>query len=1316
MTVDGVSADRALGPGKPLGLITYLALIPSRSATRDHLLDLFWSDLEPEAGRHALRQTLWYLKRRLGLTLLTSADETIALTFPVDSDRDAFIAAAESDDLERAVNLYTGDFLANFALPGGAEFEHWADLERERLRATFVRTAERLTRMWLSVPKPREAVALARRTRDTAPNSELAWRLVLEALISSRDHLGAIVEADALERRLRDDRSDPEPPTRALLRAARREPRDAERAARDEGTALTAELVGREVEFSRLLSAWTGARDGRAQRLHISGRPGIGKSRLMGDVEARLRARRARIASVRARPGDRHIPFALLAALAAALAEHSGANGVAPEVASTLVTLNPRLSSIFTAKVSQPRDADLVRTRSLAISELLAAVAEDGAVAVFVDDVHWADEESQRALGSALGRLSDEHVLAVTTSRPVFLPSFDLTAAEPVTLAPLTSVQVGALVASLGAVPESLAADDLAKRVQGATHGSPLLILELLGSLIERGTVSLENGEWRVHDHDALATTIMSGSAIYHRLAGLAAAEQRVILASALAGVPLETQTYARAVGTEAHLLEPLLNDLERRGFIARSNAGWHPAHDEIAEAIVDLSPLEERAHGHRKLARALAELRAQPVQLIRAARQFMIVDDEDSLSDVFSDWLAVERSKGDRRSAKRLASEFLGEDAHSDRVKRLAARAPFLVRHPFTAWYAAAAAVLLLSTAVLSMRPAPPPPPLPDAILLARTVENGKSRFRRIEFRREQFSRSDVIDLQTLATKSDSSPFALPGITSLASDGRLISVRNVPDSGGLDLFVTDKSGAAMRVTSTRGDDIQPSWAPGGRYAVFATARWDSLSHYDLAVLDATTFAVRQLTRGPYSDGSPHWSPEGTQIAFVRRSWNGAPDQLCFVTPAGSMKECSSEQAAAEMAVMGWFDSHRVVVRSYWRAAKQSAVVIYDVNESAWVTLRKYASVDAELSPDGRWILCRCGDAGKAPKTRLWAIEAPMMERIVRAGPVNDEPLELHWLGPIPHAPYLDSLTIDVPPAGIALNAPYKLTARGHDQNGATIDVRDISWSTPDTGVATVSAGGLLVPRRAGQVRVVGTAGGWRSTSATIEVAVHPSSTVLTIDWREPLERAFVPFGEPRPELTDDPRFGRAFWNRGDGSFTSGAYSRAAFDASSGLGLEAWISVPETMSQWQFIELELTASIDMDAVARWDHHTGSLPRRDELALRRCSAAAPPGEGPSLRNIVQNDGAMGIDDVLVPALSSGRWIRLRVQLFQDGRCGLAIDGIPRSITNGAHEPASAYRVVLNGNSFRTKVLVGPMEVWQGVRNDVDWRAPLASKSR
>jgi len=48
-----VESGLLLGPGKPLALLIYLALIPGRRISRDFLIDLLWADLEPENARQA---------------------------------------------------------------------------------------------------------------------------------------------------------------------------------------------------------------------------------------------------------------------------------------------------------------------------------------------------------------------------------------------------------------------------------------------------------------------------------------------------------------------------------------------------------------------------------------------------------------------------------------------------------------------------------------------------------------------------------------------------------------------------------------------------------------------------------------------------------------------------------------------------------------------------------------------------------------------------------------------------------------------------------------------------------------------------------------------------------------------------------------------------------------------------------------------------------------------------------------------------------------------------------------------------------------
>src|SRR4051812_24379770 len=79
----------ALGPGKPLALLTYLSFLPGRSASREHLIQLLWSDAEPDRGRHALRQTLWQIRALLGEDIFSGRDE-ITLVRHFDSDRDQF--------------------------------------------------------------------------------------------------------------------------------------------------------------------------------------------------------------------------------------------------------------------------------------------------------------------------------------------------------------------------------------------------------------------------------------------------------------------------------------------------------------------------------------------------------------------------------------------------------------------------------------------------------------------------------------------------------------------------------------------------------------------------------------------------------------------------------------------------------------------------------------------------------------------------------------------------------------------------------------------------------------------------------------------------------------------------------------------------------------------------------------------------------------------------------------------------------------------------------------------------------------------------
>ena len=96
LTIDGREA--ALSSRKSLAILTYLALQPGRSESRERVAALLWSDSGGEHGRAALRQTLRRLKSDLGPAedLIDADRSTLRLTQPVAVDILEAIAAAGS--------------------------------------------------------------------------------------------------------------------------------------------------------------------------------------------------------------------------------------------------------------------------------------------------------------------------------------------------------------------------------------------------------------------------------------------------------------------------------------------------------------------------------------------------------------------------------------------------------------------------------------------------------------------------------------------------------------------------------------------------------------------------------------------------------------------------------------------------------------------------------------------------------------------------------------------------------------------------------------------------------------------------------------------------------------------------------------------------------------------------------------------------------------------------------------------------------------------------------------------------------------------
>lgn len=83
------------------------------------------------------------------------------------------------------------------------------------------------------------------------------------------------------------------------------------------------------------------------------------------------------------------------------------------------------------------------------------------------------------------------------------------------------------------------------------------------------------------------------------------------------------------------------------------------------------------------------------------------------------------------------------------------------------------------------------------------------------------------------------------------------------------ELFATSSKdgGAAVRITDTPATEQQIAWSADSRHIAYASNR-DGTWH--IFTYDFVAGTEAQITRGSSSDVSPHWSPDGRQIAYVR--------------------------------------------------------------------------------------------------------------------------------------------------------------------------------------------------------------------------------------------------------------------------------------------------------------------------------------------------------------------------------------------------------------------------------------------------------------
>jgi Tol biopolymer transport system component len=210
-------------------------------------------------------------------------------------------------------------------------------------------------------------------------------------------------------------------------------------------------------------------------------------------------------------------------------------------------------------------------------------------------------------------------------------------------------------------------------------------------------------------------------------------------------------------------------------------------------------------------------------------------------------------------------------------------------------------------------------------------------------------------------------------------SDNRTVVFARSSSDRDHDLYTADPSGGGLRkLTDNVLADRDPAWSPDGSQIVFVRALVTGGSrphdNYELFVMRANGTGVRRLTRHRLEDLAPAWSPDGSRIAFVRRVDRRGLTALYTIRPDGTGQRRLTTRPGGFHSDPAWSpEGRRIAFTAGNGLSDGGKLYLIDADGSR---LRRLADVAEYVarprwSPDGRLLavvgLDSCGRACELP-------------------------------------------------------------------------------------------------------------------------------------------------------------------------------------------------------------------------------------------------------------------------------------------------------------------------------------------------------------
>ncbi|MGH2447684.1 MAG: ATP-binding protein, partial [Chloroflexota bacterium] len=460
------------------------------------------------------------------------------------------------------------------------------------------------------------------------------------------------------------------------------------------GALPSGELVGRELEWGRVVTSLEMVMQGNGQLVMLSGEPGIGKTRVAQEVTLMARQWGFLVATGRCYEQERTVPYypflEALATLYEACPPHIRAE--TPRRWPQLGRLLPELVGIAPPAPSPGDDQEDRHLLFRAITGFIEAIAETMPVAFLLDDLHWADDSSLKLLLYLARYTRGSRVLLVGTYRdaeiylhhPLETALVDISRdrlMEEIEIRRLQPDGTAALVAGMLGIGENV--DEIAAMIHRRTDGNAFFAQEMVRALLESGHLYERDGRW---EYEALREMEIPKSVralIGQRLARLSDQAQDILRAASVLGQRFTfDDLLATGQGWSEEGIEQALEQAVDFGLVREVDEGYAFNHSLTQAALyADLST-RRRKQTHLAAGEALERLsdEARNQRAGELARHFLEADDAgralkytvlagDRAGQIFAHQEAV----GHYRTALDLARELHDAALEMDVMERLA-------------------------------------------------------------------------------------------------------------------------------------------------------------------------------------------------------------------------------------------------------------------------------------------------------------------------------------------------------------------------------------------------------------------------------------------------------------------------------------------------------------------------------------------------------------------------------------------------------------------------------------------------------------------